>query len=330
MAAQAPAIGYVSLLRTYPRFRNLWIANIISLLGDWLDAMALAEVAIGLTSRPGSPLTAAQALTAMMLARLLPISLLSPIAGNAADRFPRIKVMQVCNLISAACVLLFLPFLTTEGLPVVLLLLFVKLGALTFFAPAYQAAVPVIVPHEHLQQANALGITTFSAMTALGGSLGGLAVHHLGVQPALVFDAVTFLVANVFLVRVTLPPSPLAETRPQPVKDFMAGLHFLRATPLVLPALLLAPLLDASGSGVIGPLLAEHAWPHRRPDGSLAIGLVSGLIYTAFGLGSVLGPIYVQKLRATPPSMQRIIPGALVVQGISWRYWGWRGRFGSA
>lgn len=336
MAANAPAIGYLALLRANPRFKNLWTANVISLLGDWLDFVALSEVAINLTSKPDSPYTSAQVLTAMMLARLLPIIVLSPFAGNVADRYPRQRVMAICNIVSFACVLLMLPFLTTEGLPVILVLLFVKMGALTFFHPSYSAAVPTIVSIEHLQQANALSMTTYAAMTALGGSLGGAVVNAVGVRPALVFDAVTFLIANLFLLRIVMPPAPLAGEAHAPLKEFKEGLQLLRLTPRVLPALLLAPLLDSTGSGVFGPLMAEQAWPQHKPDGTLAIALVSGIIYTAFGLGSVLGPLLLQRIsQATPQGMQwRVVP-ALVIQGLMLMLFGlaapfWLGLMGAA
>lgn len=289
-------IGYLALLRSDRRYRDLCLANIISLLGDWLDLIALAELLVNLAKLPESRITSAAALAGIMIARFLPNVIFGPTAGNIADRYPRHQVMRWANLVAAVLVLLMLPFLTPQGIPVIIGLTFLKMGTQAFYLPANQAAVPMIIPQEHLTVANALGATIWSVMLAVGAVAGAVLVQCLGPQLALVLDALTFVIANFFLLRLNLPAANLNAPRRGGWADFLSGLRFLRQNSHLGGPLLVKTILGISGGAILYPLLAEYAWPRQKPDGALDISYVTGVLYFAFGLGTLIGPLLMRRL----------------------------------
>src|SRR4051794_12944489 len=91
-------MGYRELLRTQPAFRRLWLGQIVSELGDWLQLLAL--LALFPTAGAG-----VERLAGIFIVRMLPSILWAPLAGVVADRFPRGKIMVACDLGRALIVL---------------------------------------------------------------------------------------------------------------------------------------------------------------------------------------------------------------------------------
>ena len=126
--------GYLELLRTNRDYRRLWIGDMASLLGDWLNTIALYTLIRELT---GSPV----ALGLVFIVKTLPFALASPLAGLLADRFDRKRLMIGADLARAAVVLGFLAIDRSEELPLLygLIALQMMIGAL--FVPARTATL---------------------------------------------------------------------------------------------------------------------------------------------------------------------------------------------
>ena len=98
---------YVSLLQRNVNYRNLWLARVVSNLGDWFNLIASAALITQLTG-------AGTALSYLFLARLLPFFVMSPIAGVFADRYERRAIMIATDILRAITVLCFLLIRTPE------------------------------------------------------------------------------------------------------------------------------------------------------------------------------------------------------------------------
>ena len=72
-------IGYLSLLEKNSAFRNLWYGQVISELGNWVNSIALYALILQLTG-------SGMAMAAAMMAKLLPMVIISPFAGVVIDR----------------------------------------------------------------------------------------------------------------------------------------------------------------------------------------------------------------------------------------------------
>ena len=95
------SIGYFQLLQKNKPFRNLWFGQVVSELGDWLNSIAIYALILRLSD-------SGMAMAGAMMAKLLPIVLISPIAGVVVDRVSRKAVMIVSDLLRFIVVLGFL------------------------------------------------------------------------------------------------------------------------------------------------------------------------------------------------------------------------------
>src|SRR5678815_4347597 len=177
---------YFSLLQLRPQFRSLWLAQVISLMGDWFNTIA-SVIIVSRYSASGL------AVGGLFLARALPPFLLSPVAGVVADRFARRTILILSDILRACIVLGFLLVDRPGRLWLLYVLTVLQFSVSAFFEPARAALVPALVENKELLTANTLSSITWSAMLALGGAIGGLTASLFGVKVSLVVDALTFL-----------------------------------------------------------------------------------------------------------------------------------------
>ena len=171
-------------------FRALWFSEVLSVAGDRLALVALTLLTFYHTRSP--------LLTAIVYAAgYLPWVIGGLFLAGVADRRPRRSVMVVCDVVRAVLVaIMVIPVLP---LGVLVALLF----AATMFAPPFESARAAITPDILQGERYALGTaviqSTFLAGQTVGAVGGGFAVAFLGVRPALVIDAATFVVSALFI-----------------------------------------------------------------------------------------------------------------------------------
>ena len=171
-------------------FRALWFSEVLSVAGDRLALVALTLLTFYHTRSP--------LLTAIAYAAgYLPWVIGGLFLAGVADRRPRRSVMVVCDVVRAVLVaIMVIPVLP---LGVLVALLF----AATMFAPPFESARAAITPDILQGERYALGTaviqSTFLAGQTVGAVGGGFAVAFLGVRPALVIDAATFVVSALFI-----------------------------------------------------------------------------------------------------------------------------------
>jgi MFS family permease len=160
----------------------------------------------------------------------MPFAVIAPLSGVWADRLPRKTVMVAADLIRALVVfgLVFAPNLATA-----LALVFVRGVFSTFFGPARQATIALVVPQDDLLAANSLSQLSFHLTKILGPMLGGLLVAAVGPRAAFMVDAVTFLISAAFIVQLPNIASAAqtkeetAEQAPSFWREFREGLSYL-------------------------------------------------------------------------------------------------------
>jgi MFS family permease len=182
-------------------YRLLFSGQVVSNLGDWLDFIALA-VLIAYVWHLG-----ASALAALSIAIAVPWIFVAPFSGVLVDRWPKKRILIGSDLLRAAIVtgLVFAP-----DLGVLLVLVFLKTCVATFFAPADQATIRILVPEAQLHAANALSQFVQQATKIVGPALGGLIVAVASPRAAFAADAATFLVSAAILSRMRPIDDPAA------------------------------------------------------------------------------------------------------------------------
>src|SRR5947209_4461179 len=166
--------AYFALLRRNRNFRLLWIAQIISELGDWFYTLAVCHLLLELTG------SKAQAVAFAVVLQVLPSTLAAPTAGVVNDRIGRKGIMIGADIVRFFIVLGMLLVRTPSMVWLVYPLLFVETIGAAFFEPAHSSVIPNIVPAEQVLAANALASVTWSFCLAVGAALGGIVAAWLG------------------------------------------------------------------------------------------------------------------------------------------------------
>ena len=170
------------------------------------------------------------------LVQFLPTALLVFVAGHAADRYERKRVMQVCQLVEALTAL-FLGWGSYAGwlTEVHIFIATAVLGtAGAFESPATAALLPLIAPAGSLQRATALSSGSAQIATITGPALGGLAY---AVSPALAYGVMMlfWLFGMAFAGAIRLAQSAEPEAKEQATSDdLFAGVRFIRGNPAIL------------------------------------------------------------------------------------------------
>jgi len=323
---------YYDLLRQNTEFRDLWLARIVSNLGDWFNLLASAQL-IALLTDSGT------AVSLLFLARYLPLFFATPYAGVLADRMNRRNILIAADLLRAVTVLGFLFVRDPSHIWLFYLLTALQFGLSALYNPAHSALLANTVPADRLVAANTLDSATWSTMLAVGALLGGVVTALLGVQAAFIIDAASFVLAAFLVLRIpaaigrtaTLPlgaarsgeAEPSAHdaasvgvrlqdeghsTRQPPEgiwRSFISGLNYLRLRPLLLGI----ALVKAGGSLVWGAInVLEIALANDRFPINGSGTLTLGLIYALVGIGTGLGPIVMRRITGdVPPALLRAI-----------------------
>ncbi|HRE90627.1 MAG TPA: MFS transporter [Myxococcota bacterium] len=277
-------------------FRLLWLASSISLLGDWFNTITLYALVTKLT---GSPL----AVGLVEFLKLGGYAAASIPGGILADRIDRRRLMIATDLLRAAIVPFYLLIDSAEHVPFLYLLILAQIGLGAVFDPAYRALLPNLVSTRELVTANAILSATWSTILAIGASVGGLVGVWLGSDAVFVIDAFTYVVSAscLFAMRLALVPmvrAPLALGRPRPSifstawADLREGLRYLFSHREVL-RLSLAKTAWALGGSALVYFLTQLG-PKLTPEDA-ALGI--GILYSARGLGTGIGPILARQIR---------------------------------
>lgn len=299
---------YLALLRRHPRFRLLWLAQLISLLGDWFSTIAVVML---LNQYTQSTL----AVGGFFLARSLPSFLAGPLAGVVADRFNRRTIMITADLLRAGLVLGFLLVDRPERAGLIYALSAVQFTVSAFFEPARAALVPQVVTADDLLSANVLASVTWSAMLSLGAAVGGLVAAAVGAPAALWIDSGSFLISAALISRIVAAPPPAPAPAAAPGwADLLGGLAYIRAHLNVGVTVVVKALGQFGSTDVLAAVYARRLFPLGAQGGGAL-----GLMLAFMGVGTVLGPLLGDRLHdRTPRSLQRAIVAGFSISTLGW------------
>ncbi len=218
-----------SVLRI-PAFRDLWLGQAISQLGDALYYVTFLFMA--------KKLTGSDAVVGFVGAvETLPYLLFGAFAGVAADRFDRRQLMLASDILGGMVLIFFGTwafFHPKIGLPALLIVPFALSTLRCFFMPAKSASIPALVPSEKLQTATSLSMMTQNLMPMMGLALSAGALGFVYQRSpdffllvAVGLNAASFLISAYFIARL---PSIIPDRKEvsHPLEDFREGLRYIR------------------------------------------------------------------------------------------------------
>lgn len=292
-------------------FAALWWGQLISILGDRLNYLAL----LGLIAEHTDSFRGTGAsllLTILANVMLVPVLLFAPFTGAWIDRLNLRRVLIVSDLLRALVVVA-IPFVyhATHAVAPVFVAVFVLFLCNVFFLPAKSALTPELVAPSQLMSANALLSGAGIAATAIGALAGGWVVDHWGWTTALWIDAATYLVSVVTLVILRDPHRTVrAERVKVTVRGYLIevadGWRVVRENPAVRLAMLTLAAVWIGG-GFLHVAGNQHIQQRASIPGMERVGV----LMAALGVGSALGTVWVNQ-RA-----RRIAPHLLLGAGLT-------------
>jgi MFS family permease len=253
-------------------FGPYFVGNAASASGTWFQNLAASLLVYRLTH-------SAFLLGVLNFGNFVPVLLLAPWAGSAADRFDRRRLLLGTQIVSASLSGA-LAALAWGGLARVwvVIVFALALGTMSAFsAPASMALIGNLVPREQLASAVALNSMTFNLARAVGPVLATVSVRSLGIPASFAINSASYLllVLGVLVVRSTeRVRASRAETR------LRESLRLVRSQPELLAFLLIVTVVGF-GSDPVNTEAPAFAHAFGRADSE------AGFIIGAFGAGAV-------------------------------------------
>ena len=276
-------------------FFKLWVAQVVSSLGDWIGIIAILAIAARVSGGSGA------AVSLVMVARVVPGFFLATVGGVIVDRFDRRRVMVACDF-GRAGLLALLPFV--DSLVGLVIVSFALEILSLLWGPAKDASIPNLVDTKQLTSANSLGLFaafgTFPVASLAFALLSYAAVWLSGFSAfaslnvdreflALWVDGVTFLVSALIIFRLPIPRTTHRQGErvdwTATLRDISEGIGFIRHDRLV-RAVIIGIGVGIIGGGAmipLGPVFADQV----LGGGSAAFGL----LMTALGFGAAIGVV---------------------------------------
>ncbi len=285
-------------------FRALWLAQLLSVIGDQLARVALTVLVY---DRTRSALLAA----VTFVASIVPTFVGGITLAWLADRHPRRGVMIVCDLARCALVLVMaIPGMPLAGM-VALLFLVTLVGAP--FLSARAAIMPDMLAGDRYVMGTAVTLTTFQFAQVIGFAAGGTIVGFFGTRISLVIDGATFAASALILrgwVRSRPVPGTLARrgSERSRLSGIIAGTRLVFANRILRTTMFfgwLAAFYNAP-EGVVTPLARALG------GGALAVGV----ILAAQALGETAGAIVFSRFVAPSARLRYMGPLAVATSAV--------------
>ena len=293
--------GTYGTLFANSEFRALWLAQILSVLGDQLARVALTLLVY---DRTRSPLLAA----VTFAASVLPVFVGGLVLSGLADRLPRREVMIACDLSRMALVLIMA--IPGVPLPVLVGLLFTVTMISTPFTSARSGMYPDILPGDSFALGTAVTMTTYQVALVAGFAGGGAAVGFFGVRPCLLADAVTFGI-SALIAFIWVRPRPAARPDGAAGREARRGGGMTAGVRMAFgrPALRTPMLLGCLATFYVAPEGIAAPLAHSLGAGSLA----TGMVLTAGALGPSVGAVAFTRL--VRPAVRTTLMRPLAIAG---------------
>lgn len=172
----------------HTRFRQLWLANLVSNLGTWIQTFAAAWLIATVS-------TSAVTSSLVQTATYVPIFLFALVAGVVADAVHRPKFLFFCTLFMALCAGAMAMVVGRGGAtpgPVLILTFFLGAGS-AFMWPAWTASMSGLVEAHEVESAATLNNLSYNVAAIVGPALGGMLFTWIGPGALFVVNAVSFI-----------------------------------------------------------------------------------------------------------------------------------------
>ncbi len=272
--------GSITAALHHQPFRRIWIGQLASNVGTWMQNIVLGILAFQLTGE-------AWFIGVVTFAQLGPMLVVSPIGGAIADRFDRRRVLIGAAAIQVALSLA-LAAVALDETPSKALIVLIVAGigiCASIYTPALSAMLPTLVGRRDLQGAVALNSAAMNISRVVGPILGGAIAQLGGVPLVFTINAASYLVAVWAIATVDVDFSPKGHHGQSPWEQLREGFRIAAHDPVLKRVLLTISTFSLCSLVFIYqmPLIVE-----RHLDVS---EFTYTLLFATFAIGAALGAI---------------------------------------
>ncbi len=300
--ARGGGLGRGLVAMRHPNYRRYWFGQIGSLIGVWMQSVALPWLVLSLG---GTPLQ----LGLVMAFLFGPSMIVAPLGGVLADRVDKRRTLIIVNAVAMLQASVLFGLTATGGVEIwhvyALALVAGVVGAIEM--PLRQAFVAELVPREDLVNAIALSSTSFNLSRVIGPAVAGVTIAVFGVASNFGVNALSYV--SVIIGLLLVEPDRLYRARrpevfPSVRASLAEGLRYAKRTPTVLwPLVLLGGVAAlAMNFQTLLPLFSRDAL------GMDAGGY--GALFAAIGVGSLAGSLGLAFMSNQRPMKRLILGGA--------------------
>jgi MFS family permease len=280
-------------------YRAYWIARLTMTLAQYAMLLIIAWQTYNMARDSGMSIAGASGQLALIgLLQFLPLFVLTPFVGLAADRFDRRNIARLTVLLQLICAttLGWLTWAEAISIPLILGIAILLGIARAFNGPALSALAPNLVPKEVLPTAIALSSIGWQ-VGMLGGP--GIAPVLYRIAPALPYTvaAVLLTISIIALTFIGKVPQPALRKDVRPIGQILDGLSYVARNKMVLGAITLDLFaVFLAGAGALLPAFARDILQVGEAGLSLlapapAVGAaLTALYFSFFPLKSNVGP----------------------------------------
>ena len=261
----------------YRDYRYLWSGTLMMSAGQWVQQVTLGWLLYDLTGN-------SMLLGALNGLRALPFLVTGPMAGVAADRMDRRKLLLRTQWVLIATAILFGALVWSPFLHIWHIFLFTLITgvAWTITEPVRMSMIPSMVPKAELANAVALNSGGFNLMKVIGPALGGALIAWFGAAENFFVQAAAYVGVLAMIHGMNFPPQRAESTRHSAFANLKEGFAYVWHTPAVLALMTLAyvPRVFAVPYQTLMPVFQKDVLK-IGPDGL-------GLLMAAPGVGAVI------------------------------------------
>ncbi len=289
--------------------RNFFIytaANGTSLIGMWAQRLSVGWLIWDLTK-------SATWLGAIAMAEFLPILFLTPLGGVIADRYNRLSIAKISQIVTCLislclCILTF----SNQITPFILFFIMLIAGTINALNQASRVSLVVnMVPRELMTPAIAINSVIFNLARIVGPAIGGLLISKSNVSWAFLFSTITFTILLVSLNMILMPDKSDKEKKNQfELKDLYKGISFIINNNSIFIIVLITGINSILARPIIEllPGFSDTVFD-SGPEG-LAI------LTSSMGIGAIISSIWLAQ-RGTLKGLSNIVFIGVLINSIS-------------
>ena len=293
MATSGIPLSFAEVLRIRP-VRRLWIAQLVSVFGDFLAIFAI--IAVVTFKLHGTATEVAMVLVAFMA----PFAIVSPLAGVFVDRWPVKRTMVASDLIRGVLVL---PLLFVQDLYAMYAILFAMSTVSSFFIPAQSVAIRTLTPLTGLMAANGLMSQAQQGSQIIAPSVAGGLVEWAGANTCFLFDSFSFFFSATLVMTLTIERQASAAEARAVLDSMRQGFRFI-FTHSSISFVIIAMTAGMFAMRCFGALLSVYV-----RDVLHSTSAAFGVLNTLIGIGMIVGTQLLTRFARRVPKENLVVYG---------------------